>query len=258
MVKYSSVKNIYFFCAVLTSICFIACLEITEDPKTTESIEVPLEVEVTPIPQELQVEEVTPVPPKKSSVELNEDTKKNDDAKNLSVLINKHFLSGNNNFDVGKYQEAIKDYTEVIKIDSGFYKAYHNRGVVYDLLGDLDKSIADYTSAIMLYPTYDQAYYNRARVYGRTGQSHKAIEDYTQAIAINPQNQGAYHNRGIIFAERGQIEKALSDLSRAIELNPQDGIAYYNRGKMYQVFGMNEESKADLQKSQELLSNQQE
>ena len=152
----------------------------------------------------------------------------------------------------------IKDYTEVIKIDSGFYKAYHNRGVVYDLLGDLDKSIADYTSAIMLYPTYDQAYYNRARVYGRTGQSHKAIEDYTQAIAINPQNQGAYHNRGIIFAERGQIEKALSDLSRAIELNPQDGIAYYNRGKMYQVFGMNEESKADLQKSQELLSNQQE
>ena len=198
MKKSSLVLNIYVFCTVITSLFFIGCLENNEEVITTESIEPTVEVEITPVPHELQIEEITPVSKNKSSLEVNDVNKKDDDAKNLSDTINKYFLSGNNNYDLGKYEEAIKDYTEIIKIDSVYYKAYHNRGVVHDLLGDLDKALSDYTAAIMLYPTYDQAYYNRARVYGRRGQSDKSIEDYTQAIAINPQYQDAYHNRGII------------------------------------------------------------
>ena len=65
--------------------------------------------------------------------------------------------------DLGRKEDAIKDYTKAIEINPQYFKAFFNRGILYYqyLLG---KSL----SAL--------------------GRKEDAIKDYTKAIEINPQD----------------------------------------------------------------------
>ncbi len=60
----------------------------------------------------------------------------------------------------------------------------------YDL-GRYDRAIADYTEAIKLQPDYAMFYYNRCLAYKQTGERDKAIKDCRQALKLNPKYKRA-------------------------------------------------------------------
>jgi tetratricopeptide (TPR) repeat protein len=64
--------------------------------------------------------------------------------------------------------------SEIIQRASNDTSAYHNRAVVYELSGDIDRAIADYTKTIEIRPDNATAYENRGRAYASKG-------DYTHA-----------------------------------------------------------------------------
>jgi tetratricopeptide (TPR) repeat protein len=70
----------------------------------------------------------------------------------------------------------IADYSEVIRLNPQYAKAYCNRGLARYNKGDLDGAIADYDEALRLDPQFDIAYYNRA--FARADQ-----KDYMGAVA---------------------------------------------------------------------------
>lgn len=51
---------------------------------------------------------------------------------------------------LGKYKEAVKDFSCVIDIDPQNANAYFNRGCCYDSIGELDLAISDYSVALEL------------------------------------------------------------------------------------------------------------
>ena len=58
-------------------------------------------------------------------------------------------------------------------------KAYYNRGMVCNKLGRYQEAIADYTTAIKINPDDADAYVNRGAAYDDLGRYQEAIADYT-------------------------------------------------------------------------------
>ena len=56
-----------------------------------------------------------------------------------------------------KYNDAIKFFSEAIKIDQKYTDAYYNRGLCYEMLGDFNNAKVDYNNAMRITPNYEKA-----------------------------------------------------------------------------------------------------
>ena len=81
---------------------------------------------------------------------------------------------------------AIADYDTAIRLKPDYAKAYNNRGLAKDNLGQHLAAIADYDTAIRLKPDLAEAYYNRGIAKYNLGQYSAAIADYDTAIRLKP------------------------------------------------------------------------
>ena len=68
---------------------------------------------------------------------------------------------GNAKAALERYDDAITDYDEAIRLKPDYAEAYSNRGIAKAALGRYDDAIADYDEAIYLKPDLAAAYYNR-------------------------------------------------------------------------------------------------
>jgi tetratricopeptide (TPR) repeat protein len=104
------------------------------------------------------------------------------DPKHENTLFNRGLLF----FKKGQYEEAIRNFTDVINVNSEASDAYLGRGNCYKYMKYFDLAIEDYNKAIEINQCYAEAYYNRAVVYRLLGNNDKAQEDYCKAIQIEP------------------------------------------------------------------------
>mgnify|MGYP005845005043 CR=1 FL=1 len=123
---------------------------------------------------------------------------------------NAYYERGNSKAALGNYEEAIKDITEAIKLDS--HPAFlSNRSVMHLKIGNYRDALYDATQAIFKNDTFANAYNNRAGAYYKLERLDSAILDYTKAISLEPKNPNTYFNRAKVYQEKGQIEMACSD-----------------------------------------------
>ena len=139
--------------------------------------------------------------------------------------------------ELGEYQRAVRDETQAILLDSKLAAAYDIRGLAYYSLGQYWLAIQDLTEAIRLEPQLTGAYINRALAYANLGQTHRAIQDYDEAIRLEPRPALAYNNRGSAFHILSQYQRALEDYTQAIRFAPELALAYHNRGLAYMSLG---------------------
>ncbi|MBE9006071.1 tetratricopeptide repeat protein [Fortiea sp. LEGE XX443] len=137
-----------------------------------------------------------------------------------------HYKRGLSYYQLGDYEEAIADYSQAIQINLNDAKVYIKRGLACYQLGNYAAAIDDYTQAIRLNPNVAVAYKNRADARSHLGDNQGAIEDYTQALKINPNYAMTYKNRGMARYFLGYQQS----FTKAIKMNSHDAIAYKNRG----------------------------
>jgi Flp pilus assembly protein TadD len=202
------------------------------------------------------------------------------------------FGRGNAHFDQGEYDQAIADYTEVIKHQPSRSQAYFKRGAAYHATANHQKALVDYivatqldpklaeafnkagelyllknpdfavpflSEAIRLKPDYAEAYKTRGQVYIARNEHEKAITDFTKALALNPDYADAYVSRGVAYLGKGDQKAANDDFTngiaaadRMLQKNPNDAWAYFARGSAYNVKGEKEKAIADYEKVLEL------
>ncbi len=105
------------------------------------------------------------------------------------------FALGNYQYDGGKCNEAVVDYTKAIGLDPAFFKAYNNRGYTNMRLRKYANALKDFDKAILLNSQYPEPYLNRGDLYNYYGpitSRQKAIADYQKAISL-----GAVHNTSV-------------------------------------------------------------
>lgn len=59
------------------------------------------------------------------------------------------------------------------------------RGISFDKLGQFEQAVADFTTVLRLDPTNVNAYFNRGSAYDSLGQYEKAVADYTHALDLD-------------------------------------------------------------------------
>ena len=139
----------------------------------------------------------------------------------------------------GNFKAAITDYDNAIEINPKEARYYYNRGVSYDYQEKTSNALKDYNKAIELDPNTASYYYNRAILYDNKKDYSKSIQDYTKAIELEPKNPDLYNNRGLAYKNSGQFEKAVADYSKSIEINPQYSMGYCNRARVKAHIGDN-------------------
>lgn len=73
-----------------------------------------------------------------------------------------YFVAGLSFAEQGRYQEAVAEYSEAIRLDPGNALAYNNRGLAYVRLGQYQRAIEDYAEAVRVDPGDADAYADRA------------------------------------------------------------------------------------------------
>jgi tetratricopeptide (TPR) repeat protein len=150
-------------------------------------------------------------------------------------------------------KKAIEYLNNAIELKPDYAEAFGLRGLIYDtVLGQYHQAIKDYSEAIRLHPDYDSLNYNRGLAYSRLGLYRQAIEDFNEAIRIEPYVAEAYFCRGNGYLKLGQYQRASEDFNEAINLKQDYVDAYNNRGVAYFSQFNNELGCRDAQKVCEL------
>lgn len=93
---------------------------------------------------------------------------------------------GNAHYAQQEYDQAIADYTEVIRLDPKFSAAYFNRGNAYVAQQKYAEAIADFNEATHIDPKNGQAFCNLGGVRSRTGRK----AGHTIAISLVQNSTG--------------------------------------------------------------------
>ena len=80
-----------------------------------------------------------------------------------------------------RYERAIADFNQALKISPNLASALVNRGIAWRSKGDLDRAIADFDQAIGIDPNMPAAYYNRALAHGDKHEFDQATTDHAKA-----------------------------------------------------------------------------
>jgi tetratricopeptide (TPR) repeat protein len=174
--------------------------------------------------------------------------------------------------------QAINDYTEAIRLDPEFVKAYEHRAGAYYLLHEFEKTIIDLTKvieAINLDARFVKSYENRIYIYDVLEETvdifdeyNIAIPDLTKIFQIDPYDAPDYYlARGISYNKLGDSENAIKDYIEAVRLdshivwkcethecytaatatlNPNDSKTYLIRGYAYYSIGEYQKSIDDF------------
>jgi tetratricopeptide (TPR) repeat protein len=169
----------------------------------------------------------------------------------------------------GKNDKAIAWYTKAIAHDPQNKNAYHSRGEVYQELGRYNEAIADYTKEIRLYAELGDGSDNfgLALSLHSCGNAHfhlknykAAIHDYRAAIQICDDEFYMYGNLGSCHLETEEYNAAINDYGKAIKLyreeddvDPEMLASLYNqRGLAHYYNGDEKNAKRDFEKAVEL------
>jgi tetratricopeptide (TPR) repeat protein len=127
----------------------------------------------------------------------------------------------------GKYQEALKNITQAIQLDSFKADFFLQRAAVYFNLTKYDEAIKDCYSALKIEPDKADVYFLRGQICLITESYGGAILFFGKTIKSTQNNDllyNAYVNRGKAYTALGKINDAHSDFLAASQINP-DGQA---------------------------------
>lgn len=126
----------------------------------------------------------------------------------------------------GYHKSSISDYDKAIELFPFLPTAFYNRGISKFNIGDYDEATSDFSEVICLNQTYNElelpqdvvarCYYNRGNIYNLNKDSDLAVLDYNKAIEIDNVPE-AYGNRGLIKYFKGKLTEACDDWNTGVK-----------------------------------------
>lgn len=155
------------------------------------------------------------------------------------------FERGNAYFAMGKYAQAIDDYSKAM--DFSIRTCCQKRGKAYCELKRYDEAIKDFRRAIETeeYLT-DELYFDCGLACLEGGRYEDAVHSFNEVILINPNDAAAHYNRGEAYFNLRKYEAAKRDFDKYIRFEPKDPDGYKMRGKCYRALGDTSRAQADF------------
>jgi len=160
----------------------------------------------------------------------------------------KDFKLGNESFQAGKLEEAVKAYEEAIKKEPEEPIYYNNLGICLNKLGKYEEAIGAFKKMLELQPQSLSANKSIGELYGIMNNYQEALPYFVKATEIDPSEPEAFYNLGACLMNLQDYPKALEAFSRVKVLKPDYAQAYYQVGMIYVNQNNKEEAIANLEK----------
>jgi tetratricopeptide (TPR) repeat protein len=129
--------------------------------------------------------------------------------------------------------QAIRDFSESIRLNPEPVYAFWDRGLAYHRKGEFEKALTDYSAALSRDPNLADVYHKRAQIFADRGDWGHAIADYGEAIRCEPGNAQFFVDRGMAFAANNELDSAIANFDAAIGFNRTHAGAYIQRAAAY-------------------------
>jgi tetratricopeptide (TPR) repeat protein len=127
------------------------------------------------------------------------------------------------------YKEAIKLLTRAIEDEGGdvikLALARRFRGLAYKHLGRRDEALNDFLEVIRIQPKLDLGYYNAGVIYNLTNRYQEAVDAMTRAIKLGHDDRGLARRRserGNAYFHLGDFKRAQDDFVAAVRIGRRD------------------------------------
>ena len=107
----------------------------------------------------------------------------------------------------GRADEALKLLDQACKLDANNARAYHMRGNARDLLGKFSDAVADFTKSLELNSKNSTAYHLRGQSYFKLGEFARSVEDFDKFLDLVPSKRPGHWQRGISCYYAGQFDE---------------------------------------------------
>ncbi|MBX3503820.1 MAG: tetratricopeptide repeat protein [Alphaproteobacteria bacterium] len=172
-----------------------------------------------------------------------------------------HFLRGTLHTWMRRWEPAIGDFGEAIRLDESFARAWYERAKAWEALGEeergrLDReagrridpdhwaraclqasragrtaeALAMCDEALRLQPHFALAARLRAILHLDAGRLDAAIADFDLALRVEPDKPELRRDRGIAHLRTGQLDAAIADFDAALRQQRYDALTLYGRG----------------------------
>ena len=141
-----------------------------------------------------------------------------------------HTEKGLDYFAQHKFEQAIREYNEAIKLDPKLAAAHNNLGSAYFALTRYTEAAASFQQATELDPKYGQAHLNLALAYLKLGRESEARAAYTNAFR-------AYIATGDEHFQAKQYAEAEAAYQALLQIDPDYAPAHFRLGLLYNAAG---------------------
>ncbi|NXE76805.1 TTC6 protein, partial [Cochlearius cochlearius] len=129
-------------------------------------------------------------------------------------------------------KQAQKDFLRAIHLNPKCIKARICLGYNLQALGKLQRAWSQFTVAICIDPKCHAAYDGRASVCLQMGETFAAFQDTNAALKLTT-TAPLLTNRGVINQLMGYLPCAMKDYQQAISVDPNYALAYFNAANIY-------------------------
>lgn len=147
------------------------------------------------------------------------------------------FNFGNILKDLGKYTEALYNYSRAIRIRPNFPEVYYNLGLTLIKIGKYRAAEHSFELAIKMNPDFAEAYYYLGITQKDQEKIKDAIKNFSHAIQLNPEFTEAHNELGLALKRVGKYEQSEQVFRKILRLNPNYAIAYNNLANLLQKQG---------------------
>jgi len=166
-----------------------------------------------------------------------------------------YFINASSFLKENRFNEAILDFDNAIKLDNNYIKAYYYRGITYQLLQSFNKAIIDFNEVIKLNPEDAGVYLKRGNVYFQIKNYQNAILDFSKCIQINPKFVEAHNFLGKAYFHQKKYDQAMREYKTAIKLKPNYAVSHNDLGVLLNDLGNFREAEREYRKAIEIDPN---
>jgi protein O-mannosyl-transferase len=171
-----------------------------------------------------------------------------------AIKINPYYSKAHNNLgralnELDKHNEAIEHFQQAISLEANYAEAYNNLANALGQKGKREESIVYYKEAIRFKRDYAEAHFNLGVTLGQLSRIEEAITQYQRALKINPGFILAHNNLAGMLGQRGDLRGALEHYRKAITLDPGFAKAHNNLGSTLAQQGKLKESMTHFEKA---------
>ncbi|MEY2537065.1 MAG: hypothetical protein QOG67_805 [Verrucomicrobiota bacterium] len=151
-----------------------------------------------------------------------------------------------------RFDEAIRDFTESIRLNPTPADPYAGRGWAYQQKDDIEKALGDFNEAIARDPNSQTIYYWRGSIFYQKKEMDRAIADFDEAVRCDPDSPHGFLMRGRCYAAKNDLDHALSNFDATLMMNPKSADALRERARIYERKGDYARSRHDFAEARRL------